>query len=39
MTGANPGATLGPELHEQAWQQLAGGQVDVLVVGGGVTGT
>jgi glycerol-3-phosphate dehydrogenase len=29
---------LGPGAHEDAWAQLAGGSVDVLVVGGGVVG-
>ena len=31
-------ATLGPEQRGAAWRQLDGGTVDVLVVGGGVTG-
>jgi glycerol-3-phosphate dehydrogenase len=30
---------LGPAEHEQAWRRLDGGLFDVLVVGGGVTGT
>src|SRR3954466_3627723 len=29
---------LGPHARDDAWRRLDGGQVDVLVVGGGVTG-
>src|SRR5579884_981397 len=29
---------LGPQAREAAWKRLDGGQVDVLVIGGGVTG-
>src|SRR5206468_4762923 len=29
---------LGPHARDEAWQRLDGGEVDVLVVGGGVTG-
>src|SRR3954452_17033410 len=32
-------ARLGPAEREQAWRDLAHGELDVLVVGGGVTGT
>ena len=32
------GGRLGPEEHSDAWRRLDGGYVDVLVVGGGVTG-
>ena len=32
------GGRLGPEQHAAAWRALDGGHVDVLVVGGGVTG-
>ena len=35
----HPGAgRLGPDEHSEAWRRLDGGHVDVLVVGGGVTG-
>ena len=32
------GGRLGPDEHSDAWRRLDGGYVDVLVVGGGVTG-
>jgi glycerol-3-phosphate dehydrogenase len=35
--GSNAGR-LGPEEHRRAWERLDGGEVDVLVIGGGVTG-
>ena len=38
MSFGGPGAELGPEQRERAWTELTGTQLDVLVVGGGVTG-
>lgn len=38
MRGSPPGAVLGPAAHAATLRELAGGSVDVLVVGGGVTG-
>ncbi|MYU21258.1 glycerol-3-phosphate dehydrogenase/oxidase [Streptomyces sp. SID8352] len=39
-TAVQPGhaGRLGPDEHRAAWERLAGGNVDVLIVGGGVTG-
>jgi glycerol-3-phosphate dehydrogenase len=36
--GSNAAGRLGPEEHRWAWERLDGGEVDVLVIGGGVTG-
>ena len=38
MSLQNPLARIGPTEHETAWRRLDGGRVDVLVIGGGVTG-
>jgi len=38
MSFGGPGAALGPAQREQAWSELTSTQLDVLVVGGGVTG-
>ncbi len=38
MTTGPNGGRLGPEQHAAAWERLDGGHVDVLVIGGGVTG-
>jgi glycerol-3-phosphate dehydrogenase len=36
---ARGGSELGPRARREAWERLAGGSVDVLVVGGGVVGS
>ena len=38
MTGRNSAGRLGPRERDEAWAALDGGRVDVLVIGGGVTG-
>lgn len=38
MTGDTTAGRLGPDQHADSWRRLDGGHVDVLVVGGGVTG-
>lgn len=38
MSFGGPEAALGPEQRERAWEKLTSSELDVLVVGGGVTG-
>jgi glycerol-3-phosphate dehydrogenase len=38
MSSTLTGGRLGPQEHNDAWRRLDGGYVDLLVVGGGVTG-
>ncbi len=38
MSATASSGRLGPENHRAAWERLDGGELDVLVIGGGVTG-